>query len=402
MKAAASPALLARGVVNVIGLEPLRDKAGPRWPRIRDGIHARLDAILRQKLGPSDFFAPLDDTSFLVTMPAADHDDAQVVCLRIGHELYSEYLGDCDFGTISLSRATAGDEDSVVLERIPQERVAMLAERAASAQPTHRTSTAAPGSSSASASASQPEPAPQEPALQFAPFWDARKEAITGYVALPAARPPSGNGRVVPDIKSRTASDLTRLFSSMNVLSERLDRGERFLLVFPISFEVLGAPVGRMEIAAACRGLPAELRRYIKFELTDIPGGVPHSRLADLICALRPFAQAVIARTGDGRHGYEAYAGAGLQAIGLDLTQAKASERDTSNEIIRLCTAARRLSLQTYLVGAATVGTLTLAREHGVHFLCGRAIAPDVAEPSSVSRLTWTDVLRAAREHRAA
>src|SRR5258706_14475007 len=95
LKAAASPELLKRGCVHVIGLEALRDKAGPLWEKIRAGIHSRLETILRQRLGPADFFVSLDDVFYLVTMPTANTEDAQVAWLGAPYALYTRYFRPC-------------------------------------------------------------------------------------------------------------------------------------------------------------------------------------------------------------------------------------------------------------------------------------------------------------------
>src|SRR5258706_4882886 len=96
LKAAASPELLKRGCVHIIGLEALRDKAGPLWQKIRAGIYSRLETILRQRLGPADFFVAVDEVFYLVTMPAAIAADGQVACLGAAHELYTSHFCQSD------------------------------------------------------------------------------------------------------------------------------------------------------------------------------------------------------------------------------------------------------------------------------------------------------------------
>jgi hypothetical protein len=241
--------------------------------------------------------------------------------------------------------------------------------------------------------------------LEFAPLWDARQEAVTGYVCLPRAQEQPADMPAelrLPDQRERAAAELSRFQAAASLLAHHLEQGERYLLVFPVSFEFIGAPASRMEFTAACRGLPSDIRRYINFELTDIPGGIPHSRLADLVAALRPFARAVMARVITGRYGFEAFSGAGLQAIGLDLTQQKSGERDTQNEVLRLCAAAKRSGLMTYLFGVADLFALRLGYDQEIHFMSGSAISPALDRPRSISRLGWASVVRNAQRQSAA
>src|SRR5258706_16145367 len=105
IKAAATPALLQRGCVHVIDFEAIREEAGSRWDKIRDGVHGRLETILRQRLSPVDFFTALNDTSYLVTIPASDVEDIEVICLGVTFDLYKSYLGQFDLKKLSFFRA---------------------------------------------------------------------------------------------------------------------------------------------------------------------------------------------------------------------------------------------------------------------------------------------------------
>ena len=134
IQAVSSPALLERGCVHVIGLEPLRDRAGPRWEKMRGSVCARLEMILRQRLGPSDFFLPLDDVAYLVTMPGTEPEDAQITCLRITYDLYVSYLGECNLDSICLYRARQADRNAIAVERIATEQLETLAKRAGTSE----------------------------------------------------------------------------------------------------------------------------------------------------------------------------------------------------------------------------------------------------------------------------
>src|ERR1044071_9044221 len=102
IRAAATPSLLERGCVHVIDFGAIRDEAGVRWDKIKEGVHARLETILRQRLSPVDFFTALDETSFLVTIPASENEDAEVLCLGAACELYRNYLGQIDLKKVNL------------------------------------------------------------------------------------------------------------------------------------------------------------------------------------------------------------------------------------------------------------------------------------------------------------
>ena len=116
LRAAAPEALIRRGCVTVIELDAIKASAGARWEKMRETIYARLEAILRQKLGATDFFAQMTEASYLVTMPSCEPEDAHICCLRIAYELHSSLLGECRLSDLRISRLVQGDGDGVLVE----------------------------------------------------------------------------------------------------------------------------------------------------------------------------------------------------------------------------------------------------------------------------------------------
>jgi hypothetical protein len=175
LKTAASAALIERGCVNVIGLDEIKREAGVRWEKMRPSIYSHLETLLRQKLGPTDFYFPPDDTSFLVTIPASTQEESQVFCLRVAYELHANLLGHCDIGRLRLSRATRTDGDILELAAITGEKLAQLAKRVGLQGPGGEAATPAP--------ARPKRPAPKSPSFRhrFIPMWDVQKEAVTTW-----------------------------------------------------------------------------------------------------------------------------------------------------------------------------------------------------------------------------
>jgi hypothetical protein len=391
LKAAASPALVERGCVHAIGLEALRDKAGPLWEKIRAGIYSRLETILRQSLGPADFFVSLDELFYLVTMPQANAEDAQAACLGAAHELYTSYFGRCDLGIVHLYRAVRGAGDAIGIERISKEQLSVLAERAGVTNGIGKARTQATRVAVAS------ESGPDDIKVQFQPVWDTRNEAITLYrcVPQPIAVRHGSSVAALEDLapKFRTKVELSCLHQGIATLARHLERGERFLMAFGVAYETLSSHTGRVDFTNACRELSSDFRQYIVMQLTDVPAGVPHSRLSDLVMTLRPFARAVMSEVPSSCRSYAAYEDIGLQAIGLNLERARLTPREMSAEIANLTTAAKRLSVSAYLAGVSDVRTLSSAR-HGIHFMTGPAIAPVVSAPRPMTRLYWHEVMQ--------
>jgi len=233
----------------------------------------------------------------------------------------------------------------------------------------------------------------------FLPMWNARNEAITGYVCVPEklAFKDAPTDAVAPSQltpKERLNVVLGCIEKGGAVLNRLLAREMRFLMIFRIPFEGLASTASRTEFSARCARLPADLRQYIVFELTEIPAGVPHSRLGDIATAIKPYAKAIVAQVPLRCQSYAAYQGIGLLGLGLNLEQAKLSTKELADDVNKLCAAAKRLALYSFLSGVSDTAALRVARKASVHFMTGSAIAPPLAAPNGMARLTWALLMK--------
>ena len=387
LKAAAPEALLRRGCVTAIELDAIKASAGMRWEKMRATIHARLEAILRQKLGATDFFAQMDETSYLVTMPSCDPDDAQICCLRIAFELHTSLLGECRLSDLRIAKIAQGKDGTLVAEAIEEPAISRLVQRAG----LHEHLLPAPGRDPRPARPMPPAaPEPEKFVHSFAPFWDVRLEAVATWRCL--TKPADSVTRTSEEhIRNRLAQTLSAIGRSMSVLSRRLRQRDRFLLSIPIGHELLSSPIARMELAYTCRNLPAEVRPYVLFEITGLPQGVPHSRMSDFITVLRPFAKAVLVHVPPHNLSFDAYQGLGIHAVGIDLDHG-ATQLAALQEIERIAAGGRVLHAMTFLTDVANVETLAAACKAGINLVAGPLIGAGVPEPLPIRRLLVREI----------
>jgi hypothetical protein len=398
LKAAAPEALIRRGCVAVIELDAIKASAGARWEKMRATIYARLEAILRQKLGATDFFAQMDETSYLVTMPSSETEDAHICCLRIAFELHSSLLGECRLSDLRISRLVLGDGEKVVAEEISEPAITHLIHRAG----LHERLLPPPPRAGQPAMPIMPAAAPQPPVKfvhSFAPFWDVRLEAVATWRCL--TQPSDSPTRTAEEhVRDRLAQTLSAIGRSMSILSQRLRQRDKFLLSIPISHELLSSPVARMELTYTCRNLPGEVRPYVLFEITGLPQGVPHSRMNDLITVLRPFAKAVLVHVPLHNLSFATYQGLGVHAVGIDLDH-NSTQLEAINEIERIASGGRVLHAMTFLTDVASVEMLRAACHAGINLVSGPVIGGCVPEPLPISRLFAREILQhaAKRSH---
>ncbi len=79
--------------VKLIGLDEIREAAGPRWPRMRERVRSGSMAILAQHTGPDDVLIPAGD-GFLVMLADGKAGDVQRRCQEMRDALLAFYLGE--------------------------------------------------------------------------------------------------------------------------------------------------------------------------------------------------------------------------------------------------------------------------------------------------------------------
>jgi EAL domain-containing protein (putative c-di-GMP-specific phosphodiesterase class I) len=397
LRFAASPALLERGCVNLIGLEEIRAGAGPRWEKMQPSICAHLESLLRQTLGPADFFAQLDATSFLVCTPGTTQEESQVLCMRVSHELHTNLLGACDLDQIRVARAASFDGNALEVEVIAGEDLIRLAGQAGIMIPSGR-----PHPARSSLPNSKTGAHKVQHTHKFVPMWDVQKEAITTYRCVTVEdHTEFDRTQTNAQFKADVGAMLARVRHAARTLTESVKTGQRFLMSIPISYDLLGSPVARMEVSSICRGLSSELRPYLVFEIAELPCGVPQFRLSELVGSLKPFCRGVSAILRSDVAGCSGYQGTGLYAIGQsfapavpDTTEIGCKEFESS--VLCLSAAAKKLHLRSCVLDVPNLAAVRCARDAGVNSLSGSLIGPAAVIPGPIRRLFMQDIEQAA------
>lgn len=416
LAAAAAPSYLAKGCVNVVEFDGLKVQAGDRWPRFREGVYARIEGLLRAKLGPNDLFLRLVDTAYLITMPTTDAEDVSAICLAVAFELYTSFLGQCDISQIQLNTVSSSDEETLELRPVPVEKIILLAQKVGILDALTRPSggggqaksiaqvgfqstpiaserKAIPGSSVATASAVT------EPQVEhhFVPVWSVPNAAVTTYACEAKSITFANRRQSVPlsqlSSQERHIVEMMVFRAGLAQLEKSCAAGGRFLLNARLSFEFFGSPAGRMEVLSVCRNLSHSFRSYINFMIFEVPPGVAQTRLANMVGALRPFGRGVVATISPSLRAYGSYQGIGLKSVGFDLDEFAVQAPFCQNDAEQLAQFARRANLGTFLHTVRDKVTLKFAQDARIQFLSGPAIAPACAEPQGMWRLPWGEVL---------
>jgi hypothetical protein len=409
---AASPGFMARGAVNVIGLERLKAAAGERWMRIRDGVHARLESLLRGMLGPADFFAQINETAYLITMPSSTPEDVNLICLRAAFELHNSFLGECHIDQIVVGAALPGARNGeLAVVPLPVEKLSILAKKAgvdplppvgAAAPAGPPSPTAAPAHSALpnTNATTQPQVSSRMTSLDvklsvtyhFQPIWSVPNNAITNYLcdAKTIIAPHRRDSIPIHALEpwERSEVEMACFRHGVETLQENAAESRQFILTVGLSYEFLLTPAGRQGVLATLRGLPSLMRNYLSFVIHTVPHGVAQSQLGTLVNILRPFGRGVSASLPPNSRLYRAYQDIGLKSIGFALREfgSRLPDKLTIEEMALF---ARRNKLGTFVTDVNNVNMLKFVQDAGIQQVGGLAVAPYCEIPQGVYRMTW-------------
>ena len=394
----AHPQLLEEGCVNIVSIAPVRDKLGERWGRSRDNIYRHIEKQLGRQIGAADYQCRISETDYLLSFPGENRQSAQLRCLRILQEMFELLLGQFTIEQLSIRAVTKRVGSELTAEAVD---VATL----------HRMATGA-------AARTAPPPAKAVPApprfaldslrigtctlyldFEFLPIWDLRHDAISSFslnvivetdLSRAMGELRADRSHLKPD--ELTAIDLAAVKHGQQILTHMFQQKSRFILHLPCSYETLASSRARPQFLEALKSFGPGLRRYIAFELRDLPSGVPQSRLSELATLLSPFARGVIAIVPAQRALTLSCKGCGLLGTALELEADGMPETEAFALINTFRERAEGAGEQMIAYGVATKSLVMACWSMGLSHISGAAIAPPCKLPYQMSRFYTLDL----------
>lgn len=401
----AHPKLLEDGAVNIISIQAVREKLADRWERSCDNIYERIDKQISRQLGAADYQCRISETDYLLSFPGDAREAAQLRAMRLLQDLLELFLGAFTLEQLDIRAVTGRQGDALTAEPVD---IAALHRGLATG-----TSSRAPKTPSPPLGVKIPghPPLPPEPIrvgertlhldFEFRPIWDVRHDAISSFSlnaipqtdqsrALGEAR--ADRSQLIPE--ELTAIDLAAASHGLETLTYLFQRQSRFILHLPVSYETLASSRARPRYLDAIKSFAPELRRYIAFELHDLPSGVPQSRLSTLVTMLSPFGRGVIAFVRAQRVGVVSLQGCGLLGMAVELESPSLPEAEL---FVRIGTFRERAHLagdQLIAYGVNSRSLVMAAWSMGLSHVSGDAIAPTCHLPYQMSRFRPVDLYR--------
>jgi hypothetical protein len=366
----------AGGCAQILALEPLRIRFGPRWPSIRDKVHTVIGLCLERGLGDADAYVPLGDDLYLLLFGRHDREQGATRARLIAADATARLFGTNPGGTCIAVRplplAPAAVVEGATSAEALVERIAE-AERPIESRERRLWRELLPG---------------LRPC--YAPVLSLRK----GLVSIYRAELVDARGTPAAELLEerqgqalRPELDLCLLHHARRALPGLAGRGRKPLLMVPVHYDTVAGMGPRRPYVGLCRRLPSNAWRRLVIELVGLPESLPHRRVQEIVGYLKPFAAGVVCRGAAVPARPERFAHCGVVGLALEAGTLPEHVDGAFDRLRMLAEAARRHRLESMLLGIEDRRLARLAREARIGYLSGPALHAPLERPGRALRL---------------
>lgn len=314
--------LVARGAVNLISVEAIRERSGARWPRRRDDVWAYVERKLDEHLSLQDLRQRVGETDFLIALTADEGVAAQAIALRILEEVLLHFLGEALPGDLDIRKVSQIVGSELTAELLDPQTIQTT--RTSEVMAVHR---------AAIDPALERERNPvilttasgQQMRIDFAvERVISLKHDVTAALRIePAVRLEATNQMVrvssferLSDVDLHAIDEATVAFARLYAPSASTSQ---MPLIVPISFRTVGARKGRALLASQDAIDYARVKAWIMIELVGVVRGTPPGRLVEVAGLVASITRGVMTRLHPGRDATAPVRDCRLQGLTLDL-----------------------------------------------------------------------------------
>ncbi len=401
------------GKIQLVGLEKIRDRLGPDWPRNAEKAQVIANHCIRRSLSADDIYVRYDELRFLIVFANLSRDQAQVKCLRIAEEIGQRLLGeDFDASAAQVETGVFESDGSLVFSALNKSDLISRLEGVGS------TTSAGTFELSTTTQTQSSPPTPQAPVPDFSiaridkakalsliridyrPMWSLKQKAITTYFASTTAVSVFGRSLRDDEVRQEFSSVVSTIEfdsfvtrSALSGLTEALSQGSRMMLCWSIDFETIATRQTRHDYLAICQEIPDPIRKLLVLEINHLPTGVPQSRLIEVIINLRTYCRAIFIRVPAEFRRCAALASSGAYAAGFSLNHGGTDEEKIRliNEFAEQCA---KFGLRSYIRGVPSRAQVLAALAAGIDYVDGPAVAKPSELPGAMRRFDIDEIYR--------
>lgn len=360
--------LIETAQVKLLGLDEVRDAAGPRWPRMREHVREGSLKIIAARLGPQDAVIPCGD-GFLVVFADAAGDDTQKRCGAMRDALVSFYLGE------EALKALRADVNS---ETVSAAHLAGIV----GAAPELRSHT---------------EMRSNLKVGRFWPVWSAPRQRVSAYLCAPLIQGAPNrplrmgyDGEFAEHAAHRSGVDFLDLdLCLLDQAFDAVDHIESAPIGVSVHVTTLQSRKARTHYLNHLASNASSAKQRMFISIAEIEPGTPLLSLTEWTIALRHTVPRIALELHRNDRAINAIASTGAWAAGYQVGPFRGVHggqlRGALNEIDAWCRTLRRQGMQPFMHGFADTGVFDLASFTEIAFATGEALWPSQLTPEPLA-----------------
>jgi hypothetical protein len=359
--------LLSEGRINLISLDVIAKRLGPRWETRRDPIYEHVERTIVRYIGAEGNALRVSDTDYLIVQPEISRFAAQARCLRCLREVLTYFLGQARLVDLDVREVTAISGQGLEAALVDATSVMAGAEKESAAA----SSTPKAGSGD-----------------QWSPFLASNGQRVRVSCTLEPVLELKGYTRIGYRVARRvlllatdeplSAIELSRLTRAdmeridFATIARGLDRlrsevgGEmQPSLIIPVSYISLSNQRSRAVLIGLFQQAQLAVKRGLICEVCDIDG-VPQAALLTATSFIKPYCLFVVGRTATARDSVARnLRGTGLQAISYEASEELESDADFFHWAKNAIAAAKTVAKSVMVYGLADARRAALVASLG-------------------------------------
>jgi hypothetical protein len=154
--------------------------------------------------------------------------------------------------------------------------------------------------------------------------------------------------------------------------------GGRTQLIIPLYYDSVDSRSRRKKYQEICENIPEAYRRFLLFEIHDIPTGIPYSRISELAVVLNKYGKGVLLEVG--MEITSMPAAMGIAGVVTRIPDRAGSISDFPAMAERFAISARTARLKSFLYDIDSSSVAGTAWQASMDYLQGKAIAKSTKE----------------------
>jgi len=236
--------------------------------------------------------------------------------------------------------------------------------------------------------------------IVYRPLWNVKHQTITTYTVHARSTAADGSMRydynVLKDktsLEAKIGLDWILLEDAALTMQGLYDNKFRTIYTIPVSYETVFSKERLKGFTGQCQKIPEELRKYVIFNLTLCPAGIPQSKLQMIVVWLKPYCNSIQIDLTTLPRDLQKYKIPGLSYMKYDLPRVLKDTKKTWMDLAEFSIKCRKLDLKTVIGNVNTVDHAMLAREIGANFISGDIIGDYCDIPEHMQRRSWQEVV---------